>query len=83
MEYYFAINNQKMYYKWSNCKEGFNMPLTIKMQGKNLSIYPNKAWKSIQITRRQAAIFNPETLVKKYYITVKISTKPVMKLVEQ
>jgi aminopeptidase N len=47
LEYY--MDNEKLFFKWNNVIDGFNMPLKIILKSGNKIIYPTKQWKSIEI----------------------------------
>ena len=47
LEHY--MDNQKLFFKWNNVIDGFNMPLKIILKSGNKILYPTKQWKSIEI----------------------------------
>ena len=47
LEHY--MDNEKLFFKWNNVIDGFNMPLKIILKAGNKIIYPTKQWKSIEI----------------------------------
>jgi aminopeptidase N len=47
LEHY--MDNEKLFFKWNNVIDGFNMPLKIILKSGNKIIYPTKQWKSIEI----------------------------------
>jgi len=47
LEHY--MDNEKLFFKWNNVIDGFNMPLKIILKSGNKIIYPTKQWKSIKI----------------------------------
>jgi len=51
-------------YRWSNCVEGFEMPVDIKIGLKKSRLYPTEKWKSTKITNEL-----PITIDPNYYIT--------------
>jgi aminopeptidase N len=71
LEYYFSKNKQKVFYRWSNCLSGFNMPLTFETAKGSVSITPNNQWKSTVALKKQATLWNAEEIEKKYYIVAK------------
>jgi aminopeptidase N len=46
-EYY--IRDGKLYYRWNNCVQGFNMPLKIYISGKATSLKPLSRWANINL----------------------------------
>jgi aminopeptidase N len=71
LEYYFSKNKQKVFYRWSNCLSGFNMPLTFLTAKGSVSITPNNQWKSTVALKKQATLWNAKEIEKKYYIVAK------------
>jgi len=53
-EYYIKGNN--LTFRWNNCVEGFNMPLTIFISGKDKSIYPKTGFTTIKLDIDNAVI---------------------------
>tara|TARA_B100000497_G_scaffold124093_1_gene157935 strand:- start:42 stop:1682 length:1641 start_codon:yes stop_codon:yes gene_type:complete len=47
LEHY--MDNEKLFFKWNNVIDGFNMPLKIILKSGNKILYPTKQWKSIEI----------------------------------
>jgi aminopeptidase N len=71
LEYYFSNNRQKVFYRWTNCITGFNMPLHVQATTRNVTIYPGSKWKSTAITKTQGEIFTPQAIETNYLITAK------------
>jgi len=62
----------KLYYRWSNCVEGFNLKLHVKTDKEKFTIAAiDKAWNAIDISSEAAGLFNPAAIELKYYIKVK------------
>ncbi len=60
-EYYFSDGS--LNYRWSNCLDNFDMPLRIKLNGVEVSIYPSTMWDKLET---QA---NDLTIDPNYYIS--------------
>lgn len=46
----YKIEKKKIFYRWTNAVEGFDMPLKISLDGKNYQfIYPKTEWQSIKL----------------------------------
>lgn len=72
LEYYFSKNNQRIFFKWSNCIPGFDLPLPIAIKkNKLLSLLPTEQWKNLPITKELSSQLLEDILKKKYYIEVK------------
>jgi hypothetical protein len=73
-EYYFSDDHKKVFYRWSNCIEGFNFPLTLRNDQSRLRIFPTPEWKSTDLKGDEAALFDKAAIEKMYYIGVKPKT---------
>ena len=71
LQYYYANDKKKVFYRWDSCVDGFNMPLVLIRDGKSLRIYPTKNWKTLD----DNSLFNPSWIDKNYYIRLK-ETEP-------
>jgi aminopeptidase N len=71
LEYYFNKNKNKVFYRWTNCVKGFNLPVAIKDNKVAISIKPVEGWKRQNISANAAAVFNVEAIEKNYLIKVK------------
>ncbi|WP_153796313.1 M1 family metallopeptidase [Foetidibacter luteolus] len=67
LEYY--TSSSKVFYRYSNCIKGFNLPLLLKDKTSSIKIFPGEAWKSSNITAAQSALFNKAAIESMYYIT--------------
>ena len=62
----------KLFYRWSNCVDGFNLTLSIKTDKEKFKIAPkDKVWNTIDISSEDAGFFTPAAIEFKYYIKVK------------
>lgn len=75
LEFYFAGNNKKVFYRWTNCVNGFNLPLVLKGNEMKLRIVPSETWKGLNLKGEEALLFDPVAIQKMYYITATISEK--------
>jgi aminopeptidase N len=71
LEYYFNKNKSKVFYHWTNCVEGFNLPVLTKNNKVTISITPAENWKSQNISEATAPIFNASAIEKNYLIELK------------
>jgi aminopeptidase N len=69
-EFYFSDDKQKLFYRYSNCVQGFNLPLALKSNDAKLKIIPSGEWKSIELKNNEAALFDKSAIEKMYYVTV-------------
>ncbi|MCC6288709.1 MAG: M1 family metallopeptidase [Chitinophagaceae bacterium] len=45
----YKIAGKKVSYRWTNCIEGFNLPLKVKADGKEYWIKPTQKWKTLKV----------------------------------
>lgn len=63
-EYY--VRNNELNYRWNNCVQGFNMPLKIKVSGKEVYLKPVSRYSKIKLDTE-----NPQIVVDAdYYVAV-------------
>lgn len=72
LEIYFSKDKEKVNYRWTNCIEGFDLPLVI--DNKKHSISTN--WNSSKISAESADLWNKTAIEKLYYIKVKEVSEP-------
>jgi aminopeptidase N len=69
-EYYFDATGKKVFYRYTNCVSGFNLPLVLQQDMVYLKIIPGETWKNVALQPGQQALFDTAAIVKMYYITV-------------
>jgi hypothetical protein len=62
----YKMNGQKLSYRWANCIDGFDMPVTIGT-GKVFWLKPTTAWQEIDLPLN----YKIEDVNKNFYITIK------------
>ncbi len=70
LEYYFSENHQKIFSRWSNCVQGFNLPIIVSSTEGILSVHPAEIWKSSSISPKLASTDLTDLILKSYYIQV-------------
>jgi len=68
-EFYTSADGKKIFYRYSNCVTGFNMPLALKDDKAVVKIFPTTSWKSTVIKNNQQALFDKTAIEKMYYVT--------------
>jgi aminopeptidase N len=68
LEYYFTDQNTKVFYRWTNCVKGFDLPLVLRSKNKMVKIFPAEVWKQTKLAEGEAALFNKTEIEKMYYI---------------
>jgi aminopeptidase N len=72
LELFYQKDKNKLNFRWSNCIDGFNLPITLKTDIDKKKIAPQKnVWKTIDITEAEEGFFNPAAIEFRYYIKVK------------
>ncbi|WP_421940169.1 M1 family metallopeptidase [Pedobacter sp.] len=68
----FYIKHGAVYYRYSNCVNGFNLPLVLQKSGvKTLKILPATNWKHSKLSAGQGALLQKTAIESMYYIQVK------------
>lgn len=72
LELFYQKDKQKLNFRWSNCIEGFNLPIVLKTDKDKIKISPKKnTWNSIDLNETDAGFFTTAAIEFKYYIKVK------------
>jgi aminopeptidase N len=69
LEIKISNHNKRVFYRWTNCVKGFNLPLVLKNNTKRIKIFPSGEWKSNVLKVGEALLFDPFSIEKMYYIT--------------
>lgn len=64
-----SINNS-IKYKWTNCVDGFNLPLSIYKDGQQLTLFPETKEKTTAVSKEQLGLLNSKLIERLYYIKV-------------
>lgn len=67
LEYYFK--RKKLFYKYSNCIDGFNMPVTIPVTG--TTIIPSTSWQHTRVGKKNKEWFTEKNVERLYLLKVK------------
>jgi aminopeptidase N len=67
-EYYFSGDGKEVFYRYTNCVAGFNLPLVLKSDDASIKIFPAEQWKSLKLKNAEASLFNAAAIEKLYYI---------------
>ncbi len=76
LEYYYNSSSKKLFFKYSNCIDGFQLPLLILQNGNAIKLNPTKNWLNIAMpieVEMQLTIKNIEQL---YYLKTKQKEQP-------
>jgi len=68
-EYYFS--GKKVFYRWSNCIDKFNLQLALQKDNTSFRLKPTTKWQSITVTNPQQELITKDFIEHLYYVTVK------------
>jgi aminopeptidase N len=69
-EYYFSDDKKKVFYRYSNCIAGFNLPLSLIGKTASIKIKPTDQWQNVTLKDGQTALFDKTAIEDMYYINV-------------
>ncbi|MBC7651263.1 MAG: M1 family peptidase, partial [Deinococcales bacterium] len=69
LDYFIDSVAAKITYQWTNCINGFNMPISIAVTGKKLN--PSTKYQTTQLSKEELAWFNKKNIERLYYIGTK------------
>ena len=70
LEYYFSADNSKVFYRYTNCVSGFNLPLALSDGSAKMRVLPTDSWKSSEVKSGDVGLFDADAIKKMYYIEV-------------
>lgn len=68
-EYYFSTDGRQVFYRYSNCVAGFDLPLVLQDSAAKIRVLPSDTWESSDLAAGQAHLFTKDGIEKMYYIT--------------
>jgi aminopeptidase N len=68
LQFYFA--DQKVYYRYTNCVRGFNLPIYLEDDDNSVSIHPTDKWQSSRVTKKQQLLIDRPRIEMNYYLRV-------------
>ncbi len=75
LQLYVDAPNSKMFYRYTNCVAGFNLPLVLRDDKELIKIKPSTAWQSVAIQNKNQYLFTPWRIEHMYYIDVELVKK--------
>ncbi len=69
LEFYFRNDKHTIFYRYTGCIAGFNLPLVLQDGSSQLRIVPSNKWQSIAITDAGQKLFKEDAIGNWYYIT--------------
>jgi aminopeptidase N len=68
LDFYFGKDKKKVFYRYTNCVKGFDMPLILKNAEAKVRIIPREQWQSLILKDNEADLFEKAAIEKIYYI---------------
>lgn len=75
LQLYVDAPNSKIFYRYTNCVDGFNLPLVLKGDEEKIKIIPSADWQSVAITHKNQYLFTPWRIERMYYVNVELLKK--------
>ncbi|RZL51037.1 MAG: M1 family peptidase [Pedobacter sp.] len=66
----FYKENGKVFYRYSNCMAGFNLPISLTKDKKTVKIYPTTTWQNLTLKHGEDNLFTVDGIEKMYYVKV-------------
>lgn len=63
----YKISGKKISYRWTNCINGFNLPVKVNIDGKEYRISPTQKWKTLKV-KQPVAQFSAD---RNFYVGIK------------
>jgi aminopeptidase N len=67
-EFYFSDDSKKVFYRWTNCINGFDLPLVLQNNSEKIRILPKQTWQSTALKGNQVSLFDTTAIQKMYYV---------------
>lgn len=66
----FYKENGKVFYRYTNCLSGFNMPISLTKDKQTVKIIPTTKWQSLTLKTGDDKLFTADGIEKMYYVKV-------------
>jgi aminopeptidase N len=70
LEFYF--DGKKVFFRWINCVDGFNLPLSLSDGKAGLRIEPTTKWQSKRLAEGEKKLVTTNLLERAYYISTSL-----------
>lgn len=67
-EFYFNENKSKVFFRYTNCVKGFNLPLSLQEGQDAIKLSPSDKWASVAINSNQADLLTVTGIEAMYYV---------------
>jgi aminopeptidase N len=69
----YFIKDGKLYYKWTDCVSGFNLPIVMRSAGVKVKIIPSETWKQQAVSAAQMKLFAKSEVEKMYDVKILVT----------
>jgi len=67
-EFYFESDGRRVYFRYTNCNDGFNLPFTLVNGNEVLRLFPDTEWQSANITSSEKELLDEKLIESLYYV---------------
>jgi aminopeptidase N len=64
----FYLDENKVFYRYTNCVKGFDLPLVLRDSVTKIRIIPSEQWQGTQLPGNETKLFTENAIEKMYYI---------------
>lgn len=75
LEYYLSDDERKLFYRWSNTVDGFNLPMVLQLNQRSIRIIPSQTWQATELKVGDAALLTSTAIEKMYYVKAEKQTQ--------
>ncbi|MEO6721495.1 MAG: M1 family metallopeptidase [Ferruginibacter sp.] len=68
LEFYFNENKSSVFFRYTNCVKGFNLPISLHTDKAAIKIFPSQKWSSVKLSGEQESLFSVAAVEAMYYI---------------
>ena len=66
--------SQQVSYRYTNCKQAFNLPVVLTRGSTKIKLLPTSSWSTVRLTRQQLELLSAEEIKKMYYLESTVSS---------
>lgn len=71
LNYY--LKDGKVYYKWSDCVKGFNLPIVMSNAKTRIKFIPSESWQNLKVSQEQAKLLDKAEIEKMYDVKILVT----------
>lgn len=76
LEFYFSPDASRVFYRYTNCGKGFNLPLVLTDGTTTLKLFPGDSWKDTAVSDQERPLITTEAIDSMYYIKPVLVNRP-------